>query len=250
MNHTAPHHESRATEPADRDTEHRERPTLEHSEHHPRPGIDVPDGRGRTGLDQIGLDLNGNPRVRVRSVELLSSSWYVLRRTRLELRSPDGSWTEQHRETYDRGDGAAILLHDPERRTVLLVRQFRYPAYVNGHPTGDLLEVPAGLLDTDSPETAIRREAQEETGLTIEQVQPIHQLYMSPGSVTERIHFFLGRYHSGEQGSWAGVADEGEHTELVELNFDVALGQIGTGIVDGKTALLLYWAAVSGPFRR
>src|SRR5262244_1651496 len=136
--------------------------------------------------------------VRVKRTEVLADAWGVLRRTELELRRPDGSWVEQARETYDRGNGATILLHDPERDTVLLVRQFRYPAFVNGHPDGYLLEAPAGLLDEDDPESEIRREAAEETGVRPEQVERLFELYLSPGSVTERIAFFQAEYRQGE----------------------------------------------------
>ena len=121
------------------------------------PGVDVPDSRGRTGLDRVGRDLTGNPDVVVTDVELLAAAWHVLRRTTLQRRGSDGQWVTEQRETYDRGNGAAVLLYDVERRTVLLTRQFRFPAYVNGHPDGRLVEVAAGLLDADDPETAIRR---------------------------------------------------------------------------------------------
>ena len=140
-----------------------------HPEGAPRgiPGVDIPDARGRTGLDKTGLDLRGNPRVRVRGVELLASAWHVLRRTTLDYQGDDGEWSTQQRETYDRGNGATVLLYDAARRTVLLTRQFRFPVYVNGHPDGMLIETAAGLLDDDDPETAIRREAAEETGVQI-----------------------------------------------------------------------------------
>jgi nudix-type nucleoside diphosphatase (YffH/AdpP family) len=215
-----------------------------------RPGVDVPDRRGRTGLDQAGRDLTGNPDVRVRDVTLLSSHWYVLRTTELELRRRDGSWQTQHRETYDRGNGATILLYDTARRTVLLTRQFRFPAYVNGHPDGKLLETAAGLLDEDDPETAIRREVAEETGHTVGDVQHLFDLFMSPGSVTERLHFYAAPYDAGTRdGAGGGVAEEGEDIEVVELAFDDALAAIRDGrIADAKTIVLLQWAALDGPF--
>ncbi|GGL49650.1 NUDIX domain-containing protein [Planomonospora parontospora] len=214
------------------------------------PGIDVPDRRGRTGLDREGLDLTGNPRVRVREVELLSSSWYVLRRTTFDYLRADGVWDTQERETYDRGNGATVLLYDAGRGTVLLTRQFRYPVYVNGHPDGMLLETAAGLLDDDDPETAIRREAAEETGCEIGEVRHVFDVYMSPGSVTERVHFFAAPYGAAHRTSGGGgVADEGEDIEVVELPFAKALDMISTGeIADAKTIMLLQWAALSGPF--
>lgn len=213
------------------------------------PGIDVPDGRGRTGLHLTGLDLDGNPDVRVREVELLSSDWYVLRATTYDRRRTDGTWVAERRETYDRGNGATILLHDVERRRVLLTRQFRYPAYVNGHPDGMLLEAPAGLLDEQDPETAIRRETAEETGLEIGPVTRLFDLFMSPGSVTEQLHFFAASYRTGDiTNRHHGVADEGEDIELVEMDVDEALGAVGTSIVDAKTVILLQWAVTRGPF--
>ena len=210
-------------------------------------GVDEPDARGRTGLHLTGLELDGNPDVRVRAVTVLSSNWYVLRTTELDYRTPDGTWTTQHRETYDRGNGATVLLYDLTRRTVVLTRQFRYTAYVNGHPDGMLLEAPAGLLDEDAPETAIRREAAEETGLEIGEVEHLLDAYMSPGSVTEKLHFFAAPYAGPPSTSRAGLAHEGEHIEVVELTIDDALAVIGTEIVDAKTILLLQWAVLSGP---
>ncbi|MGW8887501.1 NUDIX domain-containing protein [Streptomyces sp. NPDC055749] len=214
------------------------------------PGIDTPDRRGRTGLDRHGLDLTGNPRVRVREVEVLSCDWYVLRRTTFDYQHGDGHWSREQRETYDRGDGATILLYDPERRTVLLTRQFRLPAYVNGHPDGMLIETAAGLLDGDSPEEAIRREAAEETGYTLGAAEHVFDVYMSPGSVTERVHFFAAPYSSETTtAGGGGIAAEGEDITTVELPFPRALAMIREGeIADAKTIMLLQWAALDGPF--
>ncbi|GAA5124153.1 NUDIX domain-containing protein [Alloalcanivorax gelatiniphagus] len=213
------------------------------------PGADVPDGRGRTGLHLTGLDLDRNPDVRVREVELLSSDWYVLRATTYDRRRPDGTWLTERRETYDRGNGATILLYDLERRRVLLTRQFRYPAYVNGHPDGMLLEAPAGLLDEQDPETAIRRETAEETGLDVGPVTHLFDLFMSPGSVTERLHFFAAPYRGSDvEHGHHGVAEEGEDIELVELDVDHAIGAIGDTVTDAKTVVLLQWAVTLGPF--
>lgn len=213
-------------------------------------GVDEPDPRGRTGLQLTGLDLDRNPDVVVREVRLLASNWHVLRTTRFDERQPDGIWIPKQAETYDRGNGATILLYDLTRRTVLLTRQFRFPAYVNGHPDGMLVETAAGLLDADDPETAIRREAMEETGHELGAVEHVFDAYMSPGSVTERVHFFAAAYDAGtRRGEGGGIAEEGERIELVELDIDDALAQIGAGIVDGKTIMLLQWAALSGPFR-
>ena len=215
------------------------------------PGVDVPDRRGRTGLHLTGRDLTGNPRVRVRDVRLLTSNWYITRTTEIEYQHRDGHWSVEERETYDRGNGATILLFDAARRTVLLIRQFRYPAYVNGHPDGMLLETPAGLLDEDDPETAIRREAREETGYAIGAVTRVFDAYMSPGSITEKLFFFAAPYDATNRAdAGGGLADEGEDIELVELGIDAALARIGDDIVDAKTIMLLQWAALRGPFAR
>ncbi|MEV5686939.1 NUDIX domain-containing protein [Streptomyces sp. NPDC052164] len=213
-------------------------------------GLDTPDRRGRTGLDRQGRDLTGNPRVRIVDVRVLSCDWYVLRRTTFDYRHSDGHWSREQRETHDRGDGATILLYDPDRRTVLLTRQFRLPAYVNGHPDGMLIETAAGLLDGDSPEEAIRREAAEETGHTVGAAEHVFDVYMSPGSVTERLHFFAAPYTPATAtGSGGGIAAEGEDIATVELPFTEALAMIRAGeIADAKTIMLLQWAALDGPF--
>jgi nudix-type nucleoside diphosphatase (YffH/AdpP family) len=212
-------------------------------------GEDEPDHRGRTGLHMTGRDLDRNPDIRITDVELVASGWHVLRRTTFEQRDRTGARVSKTAETYDRGNGATILLYDRGRRTVLLTRQFRYPVYVNGHPDGMLIEAAAGLLDDDAPEAAIRREAFEETGHEVGDLEHVFDIYMSPGSVTERLHFYAASYgadtlrHAG-----GGLADEGEQIDLVELGIDEALAAIGTDIVDAKTVMLLQWAALRGPF--
>jgi nudix-type nucleoside diphosphatase (YffH/AdpP family) len=216
-----------------------------------QPGTRIPDHRGRTDLDRTGLDLTGNPRVRVVAVEVLAAAWHVLRRTTCDYRGADGRWGRQQRETYDRGNGATVLLYDPDRATVLLTRQFRFPVYVNGHPDGMLLEAAAGLLDDDDPETAIRREAQEETGVQVGALERVFDAWMSPGSVTERLHFWAAPYTPAQRtGAGGGVAAEGEDIEVVELPFADALAMTLTGeVADAKTIMLLQWAALHGPFR-
>jgi nudix-type nucleoside diphosphatase (YffH/AdpP family) len=216
-----------------------------------RPGIDIPDDRGRTGLDRVGRDLGGNPDVVVRDVELVASSWHVLRRTTYDYRDARGGWSTQQRETYDRGNGATILLHDVTRATVLLSRQFRFPVYVNGHPDGMLIETAAGLLDDDDPETAIRREAEEELGVRVGPLEHVADIYMSPGSVTERIHFYAAPYTPAQRTSaGGGLVDDGEDIAVLELPFAQALQMIDDGrIADAKTIILLQWAALRGPFR-
>ena len=189
-----------------------------------------------------------NPRVRVRDIRLLSDNWYRLHTTTFEYQGADGSWSEQSRETYDRGNGATILLHDVARRTVLLTAQFRYPAYVNGHPDGMLIEAAAGLLDDDAPEVAIRREATEELGVVVGELRHVFDLYMSPGSVTERVHFYVAAYSPADRvAAGGGLAEEGEDIEVLEIPADDAVRMVADGrIVDGKTVILLQWAALTG----
>jgi nudix-type nucleoside diphosphatase (YffH/AdpP family) len=214
------------------------------------PGTDTPDHRGRTGLHLAGRGLDRNPGVRIRDVELTSQGWHVLRRTTFDYRRRDGRWETQQRETYDRGNGAVVLPYDTERGHVLLTRQFRYPAYVNGHPDGMLVEAAAGLLDEDDPATAIRRESAEELGVRLGPLTHVLDAYMSPGSVTERLHFFAAPYTPADRiAAGGGVAEEGEDIEVLELPFTEALAMTADGrITDGKTLLLLQWAALHGPF--
>ncbi len=184
-------------------------------------------------------------RVRILEVRVLSDDWYVLKKTRFEYRRRNGEWQVQQRETYDRGNGAAILLYNPGRRTVVLTRQFRFPAFVNGHD--DLLiEVPAGLLDEASPEERIKAEAEEEAGFRVQHVRQVFEAFMSPGSVTERLHFFVAEYDpSSRVGHGGGLEEEGEDIEVFEPRIEEALAMIERGeIVDGKTIMLLQYAAL------
>ncbi len=182
-------------------------------------------------------------RVRVHSVETLSDNWYVLKKTTFDFLRSDGTWQRQSRETYDRGNGATVLLFNRARRTVILTRQFRYPAFVNGHD--DLLmETPAGLLDKESPEESIRKETMEETGFVVHDVTKIFEAFMSPGSVTEKLHFFVAEYEPGTRREpGGGLASEGEDIATLELDLDAALQKILDGeIKDGKTIMLLQYA--------
>ena len=187
-----------------------------------------------------------NPNVRVERAEVLSDAWYTLRRFDFQYRNSSGTWSRQQREAYDRGNGATILLINWARETVILTRQFRLPAYINGHPDGMLVETAAGLLDADDAETAIRRELEEETGYRVASVRQLFRLYMNPGSVTEHVTFFVGEYTADDRVSaGGGVAEENEDIEVIELNLDEAMGLARSGkICDGKTALLLHWAVV------
>ena len=184
-------------------------------------------------------------RIRVQNVRVLSDNWYVLKTTTLEWRRANGEWQPQHRETYDRGNGATLLPYNLTQRTVVLVRQFRYPAFVNGYD--DLLiETAAGLLDNESPEVRIRAEAEEETGYRLGDIKKVFEAFMSPGAVTEKLHFFVAEYEPAMKiGSGGGIADEGEEIEVLELPIDLALAMIGDGrIVDAKTIMLLQYAAL------
>jgi len=185
-------------------------------------------------------------RVRVHEVQTLSDDWYVLRKTRFSFRRSSGEWQEQWRETYDRGNGATLLLYNLPRRTVILTRQFRYPAFVNGHD--DLLvETPAGLLDDAGPEDRIRSEVQEETGFRVGEVRRVFDAFMSPGSVTERLFFFVARYDEASRtGKGGGKPEEGEDIAVMEITIDEALAMIARGeICDGKTIMLLQHAALN-----
>lgn len=185
-------------------------------------------------------------RVRVNGVTVLADDWYILKKTDFSFRRADGSWQQQSRETYDRGNGATILLYDRVRRTVILTRQFRYPAFVNGHD--DLLiEAPAGLLDNADPETRIKAETEEETGFRVREVRQIFDAFMSPGSVTERLHFFVGEYEPDDRaGQGGGNEDEGEDIAVLETSIEEALDMVSCGIIrDAKTIMLLQYAALS-----
>jgi nudix-type nucleoside diphosphatase (YffH/AdpP family) len=159
----------------------------------------------------------------------------------------DGTWQRQNRETYDRGNGATILLHSPGTGNVLLTRQFRMPAFVNGHD-GMMIEAPGGLLDNASPEERIRLEVEEETGYRVGRVRKIFEAYMSPGSVTEKLYFYVGEYDASMRvHDGGGVADEGEDLEVIEMPLQAALRAIDEGeIVDGKTIMLLQYVALRG----
>lgn len=200
-------------------------------------------------------------RVKIGQVELLSDDWGVLKKTTYALRTRAGAWAEQTRETYDRGNGATLLLYNRARRTVVLTRQFRLPAYVNGHD-GFLVETAAGLLDGAHPEERIREEVMEETGYRVGAVRRLWDAFMSPGSVTERLHFFVAEYEPIDRvGAGGGLAEEGEDLEVLELGIAQAIEMIGSGIVDGKTIMLLQYAQlhlfapsgmmilIAGPYR-
>ncbi|HTD40389.1 MAG TPA: GDP-mannose pyrophosphatase NudK [Mucilaginibacter sp.] len=179
--------------------------------------------------------------------EVLSDNWYTLKKITYETHYGDGSIVEQSRESYDRGNGATILLYNKEQKTVILTRQFRIPTYINGNETGYLIESCGGLLDKDNPEECIKRETEEETGYKISEVKKIFEVYMSPGSVTELIYFFVAEYSKEMKVSdGGGIEEESENIEVLEIPFQQALEMIGTGeIKDGKTIMLLQYAQIN-----
>ena len=185
--------------------------------------------------------------VKILEKKLLSDNWYRLYRYTFEIADEHGKSRQQSREAYDRGNGAVILLYNLQNRTVILTRQFRLPTFVNGNPDGMLIEACAGLLDEDNPEDCIRRETEEETGYRIARVQKIYEAYMSPGSVTEILHFFIGEYSKDQKvNAGGGVDHEQEDIEVLELPFDQAYAMINTGeIRDAKTIMLLQYARLN-----
>lgn len=187
-----------------------------------------------------------NPRVVVKNTEVLSKNWYVLRKVTFDYQLKNGTWQTQSREAYDRGNGAAILLYNRENKTVILTRQFRMPTYTNGNETGMMIEVCAGLLDERNPEDAIKRETEEETGYKVSKVRKVFEAYMSPGSVTEILYFFVAEYTKDMKISdGGGLAHDQEDIEVLEIPFTSALEMIEQGeIKDAKTIMLLQYPKI------
>jgi nudix-type nucleoside diphosphatase (YffH/AdpP family) len=190
----------------------------------------------------------GNEQVRIIEQQVLAHDWYLLRKTTLEHRRRDGRLQVVSRETYDRGNGVALLLFNAARGTVILTRQFRFPAWVNGCADGLLIEACAGLLDGNDPAAAMQREAIEETGYEVRAPRKVFEAYMSPGSVTEKLHFFVAACSDADRRTaGGGEAGEGEDVEVLELPLETALAMIARGeIQDGKTIMLLQHAAMTG----
>lgn len=188
-----------------------------------------------------------NPRIRNLNLEILSNNWYTLRKATFDFLKKNGTWQTQNREAYDRGNGAVILLFNPKKGTVILTRQFRMPTFLNGNETGMLIEACAGLLDLDNPEDCIIRETEEETGYKITEVKKIFEAFMSPGSVTESLHFFVAEYSSDQKvHDGGGLEHDQEDIEVLEIQFENALKMIETGeIRDGKTIMLLQYAKLN-----
>ncbi|SKA94526.1 nudix-type nucleoside diphosphatase, YffH/AdpP family [Thiothrix eikelboomii] len=187
-----------------------------------------------------------NDRVRISKIELLSDNWYILKKATFTYLRNNGEWQTQQREFYDRGNGATILLYNLAQQTVVLTRQFRFPVFMNGLESGLLIETAAGLLDEASAEERIRLEAEEETGYQVQAIEKVFEAYMSPGSVTEKLYFYVAEYeHQQRVGSGGGLEQEGEDIEVLELSFTQALAMMQTGeIQDAKTIMLLQYAAL------
>lgn len=185
--------------------------------------------------------------IKILNTDILSDNWYVLKKVTYEVTEKDGNTTVQSREAYDRGNGATILLYNKAQSSVILTRQFRLPTYINGNPDGMLIECCAGLLDKDNPEDCIRKETEEETGYKITDVKKVFEAYMSPGSVTEILYFFVAEYAKEMKVSdGGGLAHENENIEVLELPFSEALQMVKTGeIKDGKTIMLLQYAQLA-----
>jgi GDP-mannose pyrophosphatase NudK len=186
--------------------------------------------------------------VSITKTDILSNNWYTLRKFTYQYEQSNGTPKTQTREVYDRGNGATILLYNQQTNSVILTRQFRLPTFVNGNPDGMLIEACAGLLDKDNPEDCIRRETEEETGYTIADVRKVFEAYMSPGSVTEILYFFVAAYTASmKTGKGGGLEQEQENIEVLELPFAKATEMVQNGeIKDAKTIMLLQYAALNG----
>jgi GDP-mannose pyrophosphatase NudK len=182
-------------------------------------------------------------RAKISKTEILSSNWYTLKKVTFDYQRKNGEWITQNREAYDRGNGATILLYNKRNKTVILTRQFRLPTFINGNESGMLIETCAGLLDFDNPEDCIRRETEEETGYKVSSVKKIFEAYMSPGSVTEILYFFVAEYSNTMKVTEGGGVDDHEEIDVLEYDFERAYAMISTGeIKDGKTIILLQYA--------
>jgi GDP-mannose pyrophosphatase NudK len=184
--------------------------------------------------------------VEILSSRILSDDWYTLKKFTIRQRDRAGRWSIYNREVYDRGNGATILLYNKISRTVVLTEQFRLPTFVNGNTSGMLIETCAGLLDDQHPHDAILRETEEETGFKIARVEKLFEAYMSPGSVTEILHFYTAEYSSEMKISKGGGIGDDEQINVLELGFEEAYSMIGDGrIKDGKTIMLLQYARIN-----
>jgi GDP-mannose pyrophosphatase NudK len=188
-----------------------------------------------------------NPKITITNKEILANNWYTLRKITFDYLKKNGNWETQIREAYDRGNGATILLYNKSNKNIILTRQFRMPTYLNGNESGMMIEACAGLLDKDNAEDCIKRETEEETGYKVTDVRKIFEVYMSPGSVTEIVHFFVGEYTNDMKISdGGGIDSEQENIEVIEISFEKAYQMIASGeIKDAKTIMLLQYAKIN-----
>ncbi|MET2986430.1 NUDIX domain-containing protein [Aureibaculum conchae] len=191
-----------------------------------------------------------NPKVNIKKITNLSDDWYKLDKVNFDYQLKDGTWENQNRESYDRGNGACILLFNPNSKTIILTKQFRMPSYLNDNGDGMSIEVCAGLLDGDDPVTCIKKEAEEETGYRIDKVKKVFEIYSTPGAVTEKIYYFIGEYdESFKIDEGGGLASETEEIEVLEYDFNTALQMVKIGeINDAKTVILLQYAVIEKLF--
>lgn len=189
-----------------------------------------------------------NPKVKIKEIKNLSNDWYTLDKVNFDFQLKNGNWQNQNRECYNKGNGAAILLYNTNKKTVILIKQFRMPSYLNGNSNGMMIEVCAGLLDGDDPLTCIKKETEEETGYKIDTPIKILESYTSPGAITEKIHYFIAAYvDEMKVNDGGGLATESEEIEVLEINIDKALSMIADGnIEDAKTIILLQYVRLQG----
>lgn len=190
--------------------------------------------------------IKNSKHVKIKEIEVLSDYWYTLNKVTFDYLRSDGNWETQIRESYDRGNGAAVFMYNPTTKNVVLIRQFRIPSYLNGNEDGMLIETCAGLLDRDDPETCIKKEIFEETGYKIENVTKVFEAYMTPGAVTEELHCFIAKYSDAmKTNKGGGLEDEQEDIEVLEMPFSEAVELLNNGIIkDAKTIMLLQYAII------
>ncbi|HEV7348316.1 NUDIX domain-containing protein [Telluribacter sp.] len=188
-----------------------------------------------------------NPTITIQKEETLADNWYTLKTYTFYYQSRDGTQEQQKREVYHNANGATVLLYNTQKRTVILTRQFRIASFVNENPTGMLIETCAGIMDEKDPEAAVIRETEEETGIKLKSARKVFELYMSPGAVSEKLHFFVAEYTDAmKTAEGGGEAEEQEHIEVLEVSFEEALQMVARGeIKDAKTVLLLQYAQLN-----
>jgi nudix-type nucleoside diphosphatase (YffH/AdpP family) len=189
-----------------------------------------------------------NPKVKIKEIKNLSNDWYILDKVNFDYQLKNGDWQNQNRECYNRGNGAAILLYNTKKKTVILTKQFRMPTYLNGNDSGMMIEVCAGLLDGDNPLTCIKKEVEEETGYKIDTPVKVFEVYTSPGAITEKIHYFIAEYSEEMKvNDGGGLVTETEEIEVLEIDIDKALSMItNRKIEDAKTIILLQYLRIQG----